>query len=143
MIVQCPYCHYREAVPEEYAGMIGECSKCGKEFRITSPTHLQKTRSNDEHPVISFVLGFFFSLIGILVAYVIDKRNVEKAVMGFLASIVILVLCSIVLYRTNSVGRKIAEAASAISAEEGGKAKASIEDINENTIEDIIKRLGE
>ena len=36
------------------------------------------------------------------------------------------------------VGRKIAEAASAISAEEGGKAKASIEDINENTIEDII-----
>ena len=87
MIVQCPYCHYKEAVPEEYAGMIGECSNCGKDFKITGPRALEPAKSEGEHPVICFVLGFFFSLIGILVAYIIDKKNVVKAVIGFFCSL--------------------------------------------------------
>ena len=34
MIVQCPFCHFEEELPDEYAGMIGECSQCGKNFEI-------------------------------------------------------------------------------------------------------------
>ncbi len=140
MIVQCPFCHYKEAVPEGYAGMIGECSNCRKEFRIASPRSLQKPRSEDEHPIISFVLGFFFSLIGILVAYIIDKKNVGKAVMGFVVNIVFVVLCFLVLScGSRSVGSKIRAATEAISEEEGSKALQAIEDLNE----DSLKRLGE
>ena len=139
MIVQCPYCHYKEAVPEEYAGMIGECSNCGKEFKIASPRVLQQTKSEGEHPVTCFVLGFFFSLIGILVAYIIDKKNVVKAVIGFVVSFILLFLCSMCLYYGRATGTKVAGAAAAISDEEGGKAKSAVEEIDENT----IKKLGE
>lgn len=102
MIVQCPYCHYKEAVPEEYAGMIGECSNCGKDFKITGPRALVSARSEGDHPVICFVLGFFFSLIGILVAYIIDKKNVVKAVIGFFCSLLCGVMVGIVACRSFS-----------------------------------------
>lgn len=140
MIVQCPHCHYREAVPEEYAGMIGECSKCGREFKITSPVTLQQAKLEGNHPVISFVLGFFFSLIGILVAYIIDKKNVGKAVIGFVVSVIILVLCVMNLHcSAQRTGSHIQKAVESISDEEGGKARYRVEDINENT----IKMLGD
>ena len=110
MIVQCPYCHYKEAVPEEYAGMIGECSNCGKDFKITGPKALDPARSEGEHPVICFVLGFFFSLIGILVAYIIDKKNVAKAVIGFFCSLLCGVMVGIVACRSFSEQTKLDDA---------------------------------
>lgn len=154
MIVQCPFCHYKEAVPEEYAGMIGECSNCGKEFRIPGPRVLQHTKSAEEHPIICFVLGFFFSLIGILVAYIIDKKNVVKAVIGFIVNLILFVLgvgliaCSadrhssiaedaVRLYETRGTGSKVAGAADAISDNEGPKAKSSVEDLDEETIKNL------
>ena len=62
MIVQCPYCHYKEAVPEEYAGMIGECSNCGKDFKIVNSRVLQRANTEGEHPAICFLfsIGFLF-----------------------------------------------------------------------------------
>ena len=168
MIVQCPYCHYKEAVPEEYAGMIGECSNCGKDFKITGPRALEPARSEGEHPVICFVLGFFFSLIGILVAYIIDKKNVAKAVIGFFCSLLCGVMVGIVAccvcpkntgrkvsgeeegllkisetavktYYQRGTGKNIATAVESISSEEGGKVKSAAEEIDANT----IKNLGE
>lgn len=134
MIVQCPFCHCKEAVPEEYAGMIGVCSNCGKEFRIKRPMSFQQTKTEGEHPIICFVLGFFFSLIGILVAYVIDKKNVVKAVIGFVISFILMLVCSMSLYYGRATGKKVPGAAAAISEEEGARVKSAVEDLDENTI---------
>ena len=150
MIVKCPFCHYKEAVPEEYAGMIGECSNCGKEFKITKPMSFQqqmpyqREKSEEAYPILCFVLGFFFSLIGILVAYIIDKKNVVKAVIGFVIGFILLFFCSMGLYYGRATGMKVAGAAAAISEEDGGKTKSALEDINlEDINEDTIKKLGE
>ena len=113
MIVQCPYCHYKEAVPEEYAGMIGECSNCGKEFKITTPMSFQqqipyqREKTEEAYPILCFVLGFFFSLIGILISYIIDKKNLWKAVIGFLCSLILGLMFSIVACRSYSSQTKL------------------------------------
>ena len=44
MVVQCPYCQYKEVLPEEYAGMVAQCPKCGKDFQIAKPKTLQPAR---------------------------------------------------------------------------------------------------
>ncbi len=76
MIVQCPFCHYSEAVPEEYGGMVGECSNCGKDFRIPSPRSLQqqgsrknvskKRHSHKTSKIIGTVLLFIVILGAVL-----------------------------------------------------------------------------
>lgn len=143
MIVQCPFCHYKEAVPEEYAGMIGECSQCGREFKIPSPMSFQQQmpyqleKAEEAYPILCFVLGFFFSLIGILVAYILDKKNIGKAVMGFVIGFILLLVCSIGLYRSRSTGEKVAEAAAAISAEEEYRTRQTGDRLDESSIKDL------
>ena len=120
MIVQCPFCHYKEAVPEEYAGMIGECSNCGKEFKITKPMSFQqqmpyqREKAEEAYPILCFVLGFFFSLIGILVAFIIDKKNIGKAVIGFFSSLILGLMVSIVACRSYSNQKKLIDVQSEI-----------------------------
>lgn len=58
-----------------------ECSNYGREYLR------QKQDANASYPIACFALGFFFSLIGILVAYIIDRKNVGKALWGFAVSI--------------------------------------------------------
>ena len=79
------------------------------------------------------MLGFFFSLIGILVAYILDKKNIGKAVMGFVIGFILLFVCSIGLYSCRGTGEKVAGAAAAISTEED-KVRQARDSINENTI---------
>lgn len=47
----------------------------------------QKQDDAVSYPIACFALGFFFSLIGILVAYIIDRKNVGKALWGFAVSV--------------------------------------------------------
>ncbi len=76
MIVQCPFCHYREAVPEEYAGKVGECSNCGKDFRIPSPRPLQQqqesrknvSKKRHSHKTLKFIGTVF--LLSFIIAIV-------------------------------------------------------------------------
>ena len=153
MVVQCPYCRHKEMVPEEYAGMQGECSKCGRDYL------LQKLDDAISHPVICFLLGFFFSIIGIVVAYIIDKKNVTKAIIGVAVSLMLwlFIVCgaTCVSAKTVSVeglsmeaiiehtkqsrraGLRAAAAASALSEEEGDSAKSAVESISEDTIRQI------
>ena len=153
MVVQCPYCHHKEMVPEEYAGMQGECSNCGRDYL------LQKLDDAISHPVICFLLGFFFSIIGIIIAYIIDKKNAAKAIIGFAVSLMLwlFIVCGVTCVSTKSIngeglliesiieqtkqsrreGRQAAAAAEALSEQEGSSAKSVVDRISEETISQI------
>lgn len=153
MVVQCPYCQYKELVPNEYVGMTGECSNCGRDYL------LQKLDDTISHPVICFLLGFFFSIIGIVFAYIIDKSNITKAIIGFIVSLVLwlFIVCGAMCVATKSVddeglliesiieqtkqsrreGRRTAAAAEALSEQGEDSAKSAVDRISEEAIRQI------
>ena len=137
MIVQCPFCHFKEMVPEEYAGMVGECSKCGKEYRL--PYAIEKLSS-----VSSFLLGFFLSIVGILLVLVLDKGKIKNALFGLLASFVFWLFFSVFIIggatcASRTYAHRAASAASALSEEEGDRSRSAVDSISE----DSLRQLGE
>lgn len=137
MVVQCPFCHFKEMVPEEYAGMVGECSKCGKEYRL--PCSVEKLSA-----VSSFLLGFFLSIVGVLLVLVLDKGKVKNALLGLLASFVLWLFFSVFIIgsatcASRTYGHRAANAASALSEEEGDRSRSAADSIRE----DLLKQLGE
>ena len=133
MVVQCPFCHFKEMVPEEYAGMVGECSKCGKEYRL--PCSVEKLSA-----VSSFLLGFSLSIVGVLLVLVLDKGKVKNALLGLLASFVFSVfIIGSATCASRTYGHRAANAASALSEEEGDRSRSAADSIRE----DLLKQLGE
>lgn len=133
MIVQCPFCGFKEAVPEEYAGMTGECGRCRRTYVVARP-------QDEIGPVPSFLLGFLFSILGVLIVAFVSKKTVAKAILGaVVSSICVFLLCFVASYYGRAVGKRTAGATAALSAEEGWKAKEAAERISAST----VKELGE
>ena len=56
------------------------------------------------------MLAFLFSVIGLLVAYVIDKRNLKKAVIGFFCGFILEIMVCMVACSSYSNQKKVLDA---------------------------------
>lgn len=91
MIVRCPSCGASEPIPKEHAGMVRECGNCGRPYFPQKP-------ASDDHPVLSFLVGFLFFLLGVLVMAIVDKKSVKMSLWGALTSLIFSVVLGIILF---------------------------------------------
>ena len=100
----CPYCGAKIDTSPEHAGHFSQCPECDRVFevhRISQETIIlprfkfPKKRQRDP---LCFLLGFFFNVLGILIAAIIIKNDgVVDAVNGLFAFVFVM-LIGIVLF---------------------------------------------
>ena len=100
----CPYCHDLIEAEDEWEGQTSKCPNCGMSIAIERPKGPQLRRANPSAPSpklekpqkklvceLTFWLGFFFNLIGMLIAAVIEGgEGASKALKGILWLIIVL-----------------------------------------------------
>ena len=100
MRITCPNCKKFYMVDDEYAGYTVSCPACGFEtYAKATPTRrppaaVQKP-AEDKGPVaLCFFLGFVFSLLGAVIAALIDgRRGTINALVGLVVGAIVWVLC--------------------------------------------------
>lgn len=133
IISVCPHCGVREEVERKYIGETATCDECGKDFiiggarqqrrvvgdrkraafgtagnmrRMPMPPQGAYEPENDGSspmPVLAFLLGLLFSLIGVLIAVVVDKRNLKASLLGLVGSVAIWIFLILVLIGATAV----------------------------------------
>ena len=141
----CPYCGFGEQVDVQYAGQVGTCSKCGKDFTIMPnargiPYEAPKAKvvapsSNNSDSVVGFLLGLILGILGLLLAVLIDKnRYLKPALMGLVLNIIIGVILVAGFTKAGmDIHRKVSGAAECLTSEKA----------DDTYDENKIKHLGE
>ena len=108
----CPYCGFGEQVDVQYAGQVGTCSKCGKDFTIMPNARgipfQPETVAVRQSPVsdgggssdgaLGFLLGLILGVFGVLIAVLIDKKKYLKASLwGLVANLILGIIGTIIL----------------------------------------------
>ena len=102
---RCPHCEDLIEAEDEWEGQTSNCPNCGVPIAIERPKGPQLRRANPSTPApsptlttsqkkivceLSFWLGFFFNLFGVLIAAVIEGGDgASKAIKGVLWSIIV------------------------------------------------------
>lgn len=145
MVTKCPKCGYAEFVTSDCVGMTGECSGCGSHYVVPGAALQHNTRtatlsigtptvaSNQEAPqrhtaprvkqsesgaaIIGFVLGLFLSVLGVVLACVLQvndqrKKYIIPSLGGMLVGVLLYLMCAGCLVNsiiTNRVGNNFEE----------------------------------
>lgn len=96
----CPHCGVSVNAEEKFIGQIADCPRCNGQVQIPSPPRQiviiqpQAPQKKDEKDHIGdFCLGFFFSIIGVLISLVISgSKGAQMAFWGMLLQIVLAIL---------------------------------------------------
>lgn len=140
----CPYCGFGEQVDVQYAGQVGTCSKCGKDFTIMPnargiPYEAPKAKvvapsSNNSDSLVGFLLGLILGILGLLLAVLIDKnRYLKSALMGFVLNIIIGVILVVGFTKASmDVHSKVLRATESLTSETAGDYDYKIKNLGEN-----------
>ena len=117
------------------------------EFESHNANHVPPSASistdNDRNSsVLAFLLGLLLSIIGVVIAYLLDKRNLKAALWGLAANLILtcmlVPIIGVMTYCSRGVGVKAAGATRMLSGGDNS-ARSAYESISE----DSIKQLGE
>ena len=83
---KCPKCQNELEAPSSLVGHEATCPHCGNVMIVSNTVGKAPKKGS----WLSFCLGFFFSIIGVLIAAIIEqRRGVVSALKGFVISLVL------------------------------------------------------
>ena len=99
MRITCPNCKKFFIVDDEYAGYAVNCPECGFETYAKArtprrpPAAVQKPAEDKGPVVLCFILGFVLSLLGAVIAALIDgRRGTINALVGLVVGAIVWVI---------------------------------------------------